>query len=133
MYRAKRLLKETPLSMQEIAVHVGRATSTALSRVFSGWEGVTPGAWRNQATNSSPPAGARAADSMWLTGLLGRCEIAARWASEDRHHPRARSTAAVRQVRSGPARSLRVGSVCSAGVDEGTPGAAGAGSGGHPR
>ncbi|GGY09715.1 hypothetical protein GCM10010358_72940 [Streptomyces minutiscleroticus] len=47
MYRAKVLLRDTPLSVQEIAVRVGYDTGTALSRAFSKKEGVSPGAWRN--------------------------------------------------------------------------------------
>ncbi|GAA1132800.1 AraC family transcriptional regulator [Streptomyces javensis] len=46
MYRVKVLLRETQLSVQEIAVRVGYDTGSALSRAFSGREGVTPGAWR---------------------------------------------------------------------------------------
>ncbi|MFI6697560.1 AraC family transcriptional regulator [Streptomyces sp. NPDC050509] len=46
MYRVKTLLRETPLSVQEIAVRVGYDTGTALSRAFLRREGVAPGAWR---------------------------------------------------------------------------------------
>ncbi|WP_089512676.1 AraC family transcriptional regulator [Streptomyces sp. NBS 14/10] len=46
MYRVKVLLRETPLSIQEIAVKVGYDTGTALSRAFSKREGVSPGIWR---------------------------------------------------------------------------------------
>ncbi|MEU0950240.1 helix-turn-helix domain-containing protein [Streptomyces canus] len=46
MYRVKVLLRETPLSVQEIAVRVGYDTGTALSRAFSKREGISPGAWR---------------------------------------------------------------------------------------
>ncbi|GAA3431258.1 AraC family transcriptional regulator [Kutzneria kofuensis] len=46
IYRAKTLLRDTPLSVQEIAVRVGYDTGTALSRVFTRREGVSPGAWR---------------------------------------------------------------------------------------
>ncbi|CAM5624390.1 HTH-type transcriptional activator RhaR [Streptomyces alboniger] len=43
---AQTLLRDTPLSVQEIAVQVGYETGTALSRVFTRREGVSPGAWR---------------------------------------------------------------------------------------
>lgn len=46
LYRAKTLLRDTPLSVQEIAVRVGYETGTALSRVFTRREGVSPGVWR---------------------------------------------------------------------------------------
>ncbi|MET7543461.1 AraC family transcriptional regulator [Streptomyces sp. NPDC005507] len=46
MYRAKTLLRETPLSIQEIAARVGYDTGTALSRAFRRREGMAPGAWR---------------------------------------------------------------------------------------
>jgi transcriptional regulator GlxA family with amidase domain len=49
MYRAKVLLRETPLSVQEVAVRVGYDTGTALSRAFAHREGVAPGAWRRRA------------------------------------------------------------------------------------
>ncbi|MGS2586079.1 AraC family transcriptional regulator [Streptomyces hebeiensis] len=49
MYRVKVLLRETPLSVQEIAVRVGYDTGTALSRAFSKREGVSPGTWRKTA------------------------------------------------------------------------------------
>ncbi|MFB6790380.1 cupin domain-containing protein [Streptomyces olivaceus] len=48
LYRAKTLLRDTPLSVQEIAVRVGYETGTALSRVFTRREGVSPGAWRRE-------------------------------------------------------------------------------------
>jgi AraC-like DNA-binding protein len=46
LYQVKTLLRDTPLSVQEIALRVGYDTGTALSRVFSRHEGVSPGAWR---------------------------------------------------------------------------------------
>ncbi|MER6441594.1 AraC family transcriptional regulator [Streptomyces sp. NPDC001185] len=46
IYRAKVLLRETQLSVQEIAFRVGYETGTALSRAFSKREGVSPGTWR---------------------------------------------------------------------------------------
>ncbi|WP_290056487.1 AraC family transcriptional regulator [Amycolatopsis solani] len=49
VYRTKTLLRDTSLSVQEIAVRVGYHTSTALSRVFLRREGVTPGTWRKLA------------------------------------------------------------------------------------
>jgi AraC-like DNA-binding protein len=48
MYRAKVLLRDTSLSVQEIAVRVGYGTATALSRVFLSREGITPAAWRRR-------------------------------------------------------------------------------------
>jgi AraC-like DNA-binding protein len=53
MYRAKSLLRATPLSVQEIAVRVGYDTGTALSRAFVRTEGVAPGAWRQQARRAA--------------------------------------------------------------------------------
>ncbi|MFJ2211946.1 AraC family transcriptional regulator [Streptomyces sp. NPDC101062] len=53
MYRVKTLLRETPLSVQEIAVRVGYDTGTALSRAFLRREGVAPGAWRHCADKSA--------------------------------------------------------------------------------
>jgi AraC-like DNA-binding protein len=46
MYRAKSLLRDTPLSLQEIAVRVGYDSGAAFSRVFTRREGASPGAWR---------------------------------------------------------------------------------------
>lgn len=56
MYRAKTLLRDTQLSVQEIAVRVGYHTGTALTRAFLRREGVAPGAWRRsgQGNRSSP-------------------------------------------------------------------------------
>lgn len=48
MYRVKVLLRDTPLSIQEIAVQVGYDTGTSLSRAFTKREGVSPGTWRTQ-------------------------------------------------------------------------------------
>jgi transcriptional regulator GlxA family with amidase domain len=53
MYRAKSLLRATPLSVQEIAVRVGYDTGTALSRAFVRTEGVAPGAWRQRARRAA--------------------------------------------------------------------------------
>ncbi|MFC0435142.1 AraC family transcriptional regulator [Kutzneria buriramensis] len=52
LYRAKTLLRDTPLSVQEIAVRVGYDTGTALSRAFTRHVGVTPGAWRKNRRQS---------------------------------------------------------------------------------
>jgi len=52
VYRAKALLRDTPLSVQEIAVRVGYDTGTALSRVFARHEGISPGAWRRNRRDS---------------------------------------------------------------------------------
>ncbi|MFE7115174.1 AraC family transcriptional regulator [Streptomyces sp. NPDC057654] len=46
MYRVKTLLRETPMSVQEIAVRVGYDTGSALSRAFLRREGMSPGSWR---------------------------------------------------------------------------------------
>ncbi|MFI0466097.1 cupin domain-containing protein [Saccharopolyspora sp. 5N102] len=54
MYRAKTLLRETQLSVQEIAVEVGYDTGTALSRAFLRREGLAPGAWRKLSSGSGP-------------------------------------------------------------------------------
>ncbi|OLR93374.1 hypothetical protein BJP25_17020 [Actinokineospora bangkokensis] len=45
-YRAKVLLRDTALSVQEIAVRVGYQTGTALTRAFLRREGIAPGQWR---------------------------------------------------------------------------------------
>ncbi|MEQ0558274.1 AraC family transcriptional regulator [Amycolatopsis sp. NEAU-NG30] len=52
LYRAKILLRDTPLSVQEIAVRVGYDTGTALSRVFARHEGISPGARRRNRRDS---------------------------------------------------------------------------------
>jgi AraC-like DNA-binding protein len=46
MYRAKTLLRDTDLSLRQIAVRVGYRSNAALNRVFTRREGVTPGSWR---------------------------------------------------------------------------------------
>ncbi|HXB88159.1 AraC family transcriptional regulator [Mycobacterium sp.] len=46
MYRAKALLRDTSLSLQQIASQIGYQTGTALSRAFARHHGVAPGAWR---------------------------------------------------------------------------------------
>jgi AraC-like DNA-binding protein len=47
MYRAKALLRDTSLSLQQIATQIGFAqTGTAPSRAFARHHGVTQGAWR---------------------------------------------------------------------------------------
>ncbi|MFI9605013.1 helix-turn-helix transcriptional regulator [Streptomyces sp. NPDC052043] len=58
MYRVKVLLRETPLSVQEIAVRVGYDTGSALSRAFSKREGVSPGAWRKLTDKTARQASA---------------------------------------------------------------------------
>ncbi|GAB3497317.1 AraC-like DNA-binding protein [Amycolatopsis cihanbeyliensis] len=50
MYRAKRLLRETTMSVHEVALEVGYQTGQALSRAFQHREGVPPGAWRRTST-----------------------------------------------------------------------------------
>ncbi|GAB2647112.1 AraC family transcriptional regulator [Saccharopolyspora gloriosae] len=57
MYRAKTLLRETSLSVQEVAVRVGYHTGTALSRTFLRREGVSPGAWRRLADGNARRGG----------------------------------------------------------------------------
>ncbi|MFJ1646449.1 AraC family transcriptional regulator [Streptomyces sp. NPDC088258] len=57
MYRAKVLLRETALSVQEIAVRVGYDTGTALSRAFARREGMSPGAWRQSAVGRAAGSG----------------------------------------------------------------------------
>ncbi|MGD6764790.1 AraC family transcriptional regulator [Streptomyces sp. BH097] len=55
MYRVKVLLRDTDLSIQEIAVRVGYDTGTSLSRAFAKREGVSPGAWRAQTEPKALP------------------------------------------------------------------------------
>ncbi|WP_394437694.1 AraC family transcriptional regulator [Streptomyces sp. SGAir0957] len=57
MYRAKVLLRETPLSVQEIATEVGYESGTALSRAFAKREGISPGTWRQRAQAGRGVAG----------------------------------------------------------------------------
>jgi transcriptional regulator GlxA family with amidase domain len=46
MYRAKGLLRDTPLTVQEIAERVGYDSGAGFSRVFARREGVSPGVSR---------------------------------------------------------------------------------------
>ena len=46
MHRVKALLRDTSLSLQQIATQIGYQTGTALSRAFARHHGVAPGAWR---------------------------------------------------------------------------------------
>jgi AraC-like DNA-binding protein len=46
LYRAKTLLRDSPLSVHEIALRVGYDSGAALSRVFTRHEDTSPGAWR---------------------------------------------------------------------------------------
>ncbi|MEU4670219.1 AraC family transcriptional regulator [Amycolatopsis sp. NPDC023774] len=48
LHQAKRLLRETDLSVAQIAARVGYESNAALTRVFSRREGTTPGAWRRR-------------------------------------------------------------------------------------
>lgn len=48
MFRAKTLLRDTSLSVQEIAVRVGYQTGTALSRAFLRRDGSSPATWRRR-------------------------------------------------------------------------------------
>jgi AraC-like DNA-binding protein/uncharacterized protein YaiE (UPF0345 family) len=60
MYRAKTYLRDSQLSLLEIAVRVGYDTDTALSRAFRRREGVAPGTWRKRAqrpSNTRTPGG----------------------------------------------------------------------------
>ncbi|WP_051703339.1 AraC family transcriptional regulator [Streptomyces sp. NRRL F-5630] len=68
MYRAKVLLRETPLSVQEIATEVGYETGAALSRAFSRREGVSPGTWRHTARASAAGEDPRSGSPSGLTG-----------------------------------------------------------------
>jgi transcriptional regulator GlxA family with amidase domain len=45
---AKRLLRETGLTLTEIALRVGYESAPALSRAFSRQENIAPGEWRRQ-------------------------------------------------------------------------------------
>ncbi|MEU7040547.1 AraC family transcriptional regulator [Streptomyces varsoviensis] len=58
MYRVKTLLRESPLSVQEIAVRVGYDTGSALSRAFLRREGLSPGAWRQSRGRPAAAGGA---------------------------------------------------------------------------
>ena len=46
--RAKELLRETELSVQDISTAVGYTTTWTMNRVFKSYEGVTPGSYREQ-------------------------------------------------------------------------------------
>jgi transcriptional regulator GlxA family with amidase domain len=59
LYRAKMLLRETPMSLHEVALQVGYESGTALSRVFARHEGVAPGAWRQRSRASALDPGRR--------------------------------------------------------------------------
>lgn len=48
MHRAKRLLRDTRLSLRQIALTIGYDTDAAFSRAFRRVEGVAPGAWRRR-------------------------------------------------------------------------------------
>jgi AraC-like DNA-binding protein len=48
IHRAKALLRETRLSLTQIALDVGYDSNAAFSRVFSRREGISPGQWRRQ-------------------------------------------------------------------------------------
>ncbi|WP_433271010.1 cupin domain-containing protein [Actinosynnema sp. CS-041913] len=48
IYRAKRLLRDTRLSLQQIARTIGYDTDAAFSRAFRRAEGIAPGAWRRR-------------------------------------------------------------------------------------
>ncbi|MET7992570.1 AraC family transcriptional regulator [Amycolatopsis sp. NPDC005232] len=48
LHQAKRLLRETDLSVAQIAARVGYESNAALTRVFSRREGTMPGAWRRR-------------------------------------------------------------------------------------
>ena len=52
MYRANALLRDTSLSLHEIAGRVGYETGAALSRAFARYEGISPRAWRRQPSHT---------------------------------------------------------------------------------
>lgn len=49
--RARDLLKHSDYSLSEIAIACGFSDQSHLTRIFSQWVGVPPGAWRRQACN----------------------------------------------------------------------------------
>lgn len=54
---ARQLLRETRLSLRDIAVALGYAEASAFVRAFRGWAGCAPGQWRaGEAGLSAPPA-----------------------------------------------------------------------------
>ncbi|WNV85537.1 AraC family transcriptional regulator [Umezawaea sp. Da 62-37] len=53
---AKRLLRETPLALQEIALLVGYESAPALGRAFARREGISPGTWRREVAVQSANA-----------------------------------------------------------------------------
>jgi transcriptional regulator GlxA family with amidase domain len=69
MYRAKTYLRDSQLSLLEIAVRVGYDTDTALSRAFRRREGVAPGTWRKSVGR---PSSARALSGIALDRGAGR-------------------------------------------------------------
>ncbi len=52
MFQARRLLRESSLSLKEIAARCGYGSATALSAVFTRRVGSSPGAWRAQASQA---------------------------------------------------------------------------------
>jgi AraC-like DNA-binding protein len=65
MYRAKALLRDTSLSLQQIANQIGYQTGTALSRAFARHHDVAPGAGRRHHQTNTPIA---AREGMALPG-----------------------------------------------------------------
>lgn len=62
LFRAKTLLRDTEMTLQEIATQVGYRTGQALSRTFAKREGQSPGAWRRDTrTNNGWRSNAQAA------------------------------------------------------------------------
>jgi AraC-like DNA-binding protein len=59
LFRAKTLLRDTQMSLQEIATQVGYRTGQALSRTFARREGRSPGAWRQGARINGQKTGAQ--------------------------------------------------------------------------
>ncbi|WP_158896019.1 AraC family transcriptional regulator [Amycolatopsis anabasis] len=60
LFRAKTLLRDTDMSLQEIAAHIGYRTGQALSRTFAKHEGQTPGTWRQKTRTAGRPVAAQA-------------------------------------------------------------------------
>lgn len=58
MERAKELLREPGLKLQEVCERIGYADVKYFSRLFKGWTGLTPSQYREQAAPARPGAGA---------------------------------------------------------------------------
>ncbi|MCO5992376.1 AraC family transcriptional regulator [Actinoallomurus rhizosphaericola] len=60
LFRAKALLRDTEMSLQEIAAQVGYRTGQALSRTFARREGQSAGSWRRSTRTNDRKSGAEA-------------------------------------------------------------------------